>query len=137
MKSKKSIQNLIEFGEQTILEMSDDEILNKAKNDRGDSWKDEIAKTRNMLLKACDDVIANESKEQEDAIPKLPLPSIKELLKSSLQEKQRFLVELMQFKPELELTLQFREFTDLDEEELNGILEDLDDLGAFDNEGQK
>jgi len=131
---KEQLNSILEALAESLLEASDEQILEEA-TEAGEDIKKLESQVKNVLLRAAKAFRKQRLQEARAIYEKEACTTRKHhLLPTSFQEKLDLLTHIIEVQPQIKavLTEQYREFKELAEEDVDSCLDELARLGVLD-----
>lgn len=131
---KEQLDRIIEALDKSLLEASDEQIMQEAA-EAGEDIKEIEARVKNVFRRAVRAFKKKRLQEARALYEKEIQPTKKHrLIPATFQEKLDLLARILEAQPQIKavLTAQYREFTELAEEDVDSFLDELAKLGVLD-----
>jgi hypothetical protein len=131
---KEQLAAILDALAESLLEASDEHILEEAA-EAGEDIKETETRVKNVFRRAAKSFKKKRLQEARAIYEKETRPARKHhLIPASFQEKLDLLAHIIEAQPQIKavLTSQYREFTELAEEDVDSYLDELAKLGVLD-----
>lgn len=132
---EEQLDAIFEALDDSLLEASNEQIIEEA-SDTGGDVKETETRIKSVLRIAAKALMKKRLLEARIIYEKKTSPSKKHyLIPESFQEKTDLLIRVLKYQPRIKavLTLQYRDFAELAEEDLDSCLDELAELGVLDD----